>query len=79
MYLINFQIFSDPGKIYISGELPIVDFLGALGISGPVEVGLIDNIIVAVMCKNGARGVVIVANYFNNNQTPIVVHLFCQH
>ena len=79
MYLINFQIISDSGEIYISGELPIVDFLGALGISGPGEVGIIDNIIVSLMRKNGARGGVIIANYFNNNHTPFVVHLFCQH
>ena len=62
MYLINFQIFSDPGKIYISGELSIVDFLGALGMSDTGESGLIDNMIVAVMRKNGARRGVIVAN-----------------
>ena len=79
MYLINFQIFSDPGKIYISGELSIVDFLGALGMSDTGEVGLIDNMIVAVMRKNGARRGVIVANYFINNQTPLGVYLFYQY
>ena len=79
MYLINFQIFSDPGKIYISGELSIVDFLGSPGMYGPGEVGLIDNMIVAVMSKNCARVGVIVANYFPNNQTPLGVYLFCQY
>ena len=74
MYLINFHIFSDPGKIYISGELYIGDFLGALGMSDTGEVGIIENMIVAVMRNNGARGGVMAANYFPNNQTPLGVY-----
>ena len=76
MYLINFQIFSDPGKIYVSGDISIVDILGALGMYGPGEVGLIDNMIVALIRKNGAMVGVIVANDFPNNQTPLGVYIF---
>ena len=76
MYLINFQIFSDLGKIYISGEISIVEFLGALVMSGPVKPGLVDNAIVAAMGKNGTRGGVIFANHLPKNHNFLGVYLF---
>ena len=43
---------------------------------GPVKVGLIYNVIVAVMRKNGTRAGVIVAYHLPNNHNFLGVYLF---